>query len=148
VYERPALNSFRSARPEHYAKLVGIRLAMFVADGLILFGELRSFHVHISLYQGLLFSPVALLVGSLPLAPVGLGTLQFAMVKGLAGFAAPSDLLAAALAISFINLVWRVPLGVLSAGFVSGARSPASREGAALDSVPDKIGGAKIRSAV
>lgn len=148
VYERPALSSFRSARPAHYAKLVGIRLAMFVADGFILFGELRSFHVHLSLYQGLLFSPIALLVGSLPLAPVGLGTLQFAMVKGLAGFAAPSDLLAAALAISFINLVWRAPLGVLSVGFVSGARSAASREDAVRDPEPDEIGAAEIRKAV
>lgn len=136
VYERPALSSFRSARPRHYARLVGIRLAMFAADGLILFGELRSFHVDVSLYQGLLFAPVALLVGSLPLAPVGLGTLQFAVVKGLEGFAARSDLLAAALAISFINLVWRIPLGVLSAGSISDAGLAAGHERPARDGQP------------
>lgn len=128
VYERPALSSFRSARPTHYASLTGIRLAMFAADGFILFGELRSFHIHISLCHGLLFAPVALLVGSLPLAPVGFGTLQFAIVRGLAGFAARSDLLAAALAISMINLIWRIPLGVLSASAMSAAQAAGAPE--------------------
>jgi uncharacterized membrane protein YbhN (UPF0104 family) len=128
VYERPALSSFRSARPSHYARLAGIRVAIFVADGFILFAELRSFHVRLSLYQGLLFAPVSLLVGSLPLAPVGLGTLQFVMVRGLSEFAARSDLLAAALAISFINLIWRIPLGLLSVGSVAGGRAAAAVE--------------------
>lgn len=149
IYERPALSSFRSARPLHYARLTGIRLVIFLADGFILFGELRSFHVHISLYQGLLFAPVSLLVGSLPLAPVGLGTLQFAVVKGLAGFAARSDLLAAALAISFINLVWRIPLGMLSVRSMSGARQAAEREallhdGLDPDARAERIGGDRL----
>ncbi|MBF6568423.1 MAG: flippase-like domain-containing protein [Candidatus Binataceae bacterium] len=116
LYERPALTAFRMARPRHYMSLVLIRLPIFIADGFILFGELRSFHVDISLFQTLLFTPAVLLLGSLPFAPVGLGTLQFLFVKGLAGFAPRADLLAAALAISFINLVWRMPLGFVSIG--------------------------------
>jgi uncharacterized membrane protein YbhN (UPF0104 family) len=116
LYERPALTAFRTARPRHYVILAMIRLPMFAADGFILFGELRSFHVKISLFQTLLFTPAVLLLGSLPFAPVGLGTLQVLFVKGLAGFAPQADLLAAALAISFINLVWRLPLGFVSVG--------------------------------
>jgi uncharacterized membrane protein YbhN (UPF0104 family) len=116
LYERPAFSTFHAARLSHYVSLSLIRVPIFLVEGFVLYGELHSFHVQIPLVQAVLFSPVALLVGSLPLAPVGLGTLQLVFVKGLAGFAPESDLLAAALAISFINLVWRVPLGMVSYG--------------------------------
>jgi len=120
LYALPALATFREARPYHYLVLSLIRIPIFLAEGPILYGELRAFHVPISLYQAMLFAPAALLVGSLPLAPVGLGTLQLIFVKGLAGFAPEADLLAAALAISFANLMWRLPLGFMSVGWSAG----------------------------
>lgn len=131
VYERPALSGFRTARLSHYIKLTLIRAPIFLIEGLVLYGELRSFHIHLSLFQALLFSPVSLLVGSLPLAPVGLGTLQFVLVKGLAGFAPKAVLLTAGLAISGANLLWRLPLGLLSANFMAGL-SHAEKPTAAL----------------
>ncbi|MHB8382116.1 MAG: lysylphosphatidylglycerol synthase transmembrane domain-containing protein [Candidatus Binataceae bacterium] len=117
LYRRPALATFRQARPYHYLVLSLIRLPIFLAEGFILYGELHSFHVPIPLYQAMLFAPAALLVGSLPLAPVGLGTLQLVFVKGLAAFAPEADLFAVAMAISFANLIWRLPLGLISIGW-------------------------------
>lgn len=112
LQEPSAFICFRAARLCHYWKLTLIRTPIFIADGFCLYGELRSFHVHLSLFQALLFSPVSLLVCSLPVAPLGLGTLQVVFVKGLSGFAPSSDLLATALAISVAGLVWRIPLGL------------------------------------
>ena len=131
VYERPALRGFRAARLSHYVKLTLIRAPIFLIEGFVLYGELRSFHIRLSLFQTLLFSPVALLVGSLPLAPVGLGTLQLVLVKGLEGFAPRAVLLTAGLAISGANLLWRLPLGLLSADFLAGL-SIAEKPGAAV----------------
>jgi len=128
LYERPALGSFRAARLEHYAKLAALRLPIFAAEGLILYGQLHAFHVHRSMLQTVLFSPVALLIGSLPLAPVGLGTLQLVFVKGLAGCAMRSDLLAAALAISGVKLVWRAALGMTTLGYTRDLWSGGARE--------------------
>lgn len=112
LQEPSALMSFRAARLFHYWNLTLIRAPIFIADGFCLYGELRSFHVRLSLFQALLFSPVSLLVGSLPLAPLGLGTVQVVFVKGLGGFAPSSDLLATAFAISVAGLVWRILLGL------------------------------------
>jgi uncharacterized membrane protein YbhN (UPF0104 family) len=113
LYELPSLSTFRAARLSHYLRLSLIRVPIFLAEGLVLYGQLRSFHINISFVQATLFSPVALLVGSLPLAPAGLGTTQLVFVKGLARFAPGSDLLAASLAISFISLLWRLPLALV-----------------------------------
>jgi hypothetical protein len=132
LYERPALSGFRAARPAHYVKLTLIRLPIFLAEGFVLCGELRSFHIRMSLYQALLFSPVSLLVGSLPLAPVGLGTLQLVLVKGLAGLAPKAVLLTTGLAISFINFVWRIPLGLLSADFLNSSQAFSEKPHAAV----------------
>jgi uncharacterized membrane protein YbhN (UPF0104 family) len=115
LLDRPALESFRRARAWHYGVLAAIRMPIFLAEGFILYGELRSFHINLSLFQAILFAPVSIFLSSIPLAPVGLGTLQVIFVKGLAADGAQADLLAAALAICFINLVWRLPLGFLAA---------------------------------
>jgi uncharacterized membrane protein YbhN (UPF0104 family) len=134
IYEWPTLSGFRAAQLSHYGKLTLIRAIIFLIEGFVLYGELQSFHIRLSLYQALLFSPVSLLVGSLPLAPAGLGTLQLVLVKGLAGFAPKAALLTAGLAISVVNLLWRLPLGLLSADFLAG-RSLAKKSDPAVSTL-------------
>jgi len=116
IYERPSLISFRSAQPSHYLKLAVIRTPIFVAQGFIIYGQFLSFHIRVPLIEALALTPAVLVIGGMPLTPVGLGTLQAVVVGGFGAFASRSALLAMSLAISAVNLALRIPLGLGSAG--------------------------------
>jgi len=137
VYERRALISFRSAQPRHYLKLALIRAPIFAAQGFIIYGELRSFHVQVPLAQAFALMPAVLVIGGLPVTPVGLGPLQAVVVSGFSAFGSRSALLATSLAISAINLALRIPLGLGTAGaFAHEVREGASQPQSAMESLP------------
>jgi uncharacterized membrane protein YbhN (UPF0104 family) len=115
LYDRPSLSSFRAARLRHYVKLSTIRAGIFVGQAFVLYFGMRAFGVHAPLPQILAFELMVLFFGGLPITPVGLGTLPVVLLTGFHAFANRTDLLAMALSISFMNVLFRVPLVLGSA---------------------------------
>jgi uncharacterized membrane protein YbhN (UPF0104 family) len=116
IYERPSLTSFRSARACHYLGLGAIRTTIFLAYGAMLYFQVNAFGINVNLRALYALLPVVLLVDGLPITPVGLGPVQAILVGGLAAYAPRARLLAMALSISFMQIVFQAPLGLGSAG--------------------------------
>jgi uncharacterized membrane protein YbhN (UPF0104 family) len=113
IYDLPAMGAFRTARPRHYLSLSLIRAAIFGFQGFALYFEMRAFGLQIPLTMTLALAPVILLIASLPLTPVGLGSEQAAMVMCFRNFAAAADVLTVSLAISAGNMICRILLGLI-----------------------------------
>jgi uncharacterized membrane protein YbhN (UPF0104 family) len=116
IHDRPSLRSFRIARPCHYLRLAIIRAAIFLAYGAMLYFQVRGFQINVNAGDVFALLPAVLLVDGLPITPVGLGPVQAILVTGFAGYASRPRLLAMALSISLINVVFQAPLGLGSAG--------------------------------
>ena len=127
IYDRPSWHCFRIARPSHYLRLIGIRTAIFLAYGVMLYFQTRGFRVNVPPANVFAFLPAVLLFDGLPITPVGLGPVQAILVTGFAAYASRARLLAMALSISFMNIAFQAPLGLGSAGVFA-------REVAAVDS--------------
>jgi uncharacterized membrane protein YbhN (UPF0104 family) len=127
-YERPAMVSFRTARPRHYVRLMSIRLAIFVCAGFALYGQFRSFHLQVPLIEVLALTPFVMAVGNAPLSPVGIGTTQFVFVVGFQHFAARDDLVAVSLAVTALNFLFRVPMALACGASLIDEIALASRE--------------------
>jgi Lysylphosphatidylglycerol synthase TM region len=116
IYDCPSLISFRIARPCHYVRLAGIRTTIFLAYGVMLYFQVRGFRVNVHPVHVFALLPAVLLVDGLPITPLGLGPVQAILVIGFAAYASRARLLAMALSISFMNIVFQAPLGLGSAG--------------------------------
>jgi lysylphosphatidylglycerol synthase-like protein len=115
-YDRPSMQSFRIAQPAHYAHLAGIRIAIFLAYGVMLYFQIRGFRVKVNPAEVFAFLPAVLFFDGLPFTPVGLGPVQAILMAGFRAYASPARLLAMALSISFMNIALQAPLGLGSAG--------------------------------
>jgi|SRR5579875_1276000 uncharacterized membrane protein YbhN (UPF0104 family) len=115
-YDRPSMQAFRLAQPLHYVSLGAIRVAIFLAYGVMLYFQIKGFRVQVEPSQVFAFLPAVLFFDGLPFTPVGLGPVQAILVTGFQGYASPARLLAMALSISFMNIVFQAPLGLGSAG--------------------------------
>ncbi len=113
IYDLPAMGAFRTARPGHYLSLSLIRAAIFGFQGFALYFEMHAFGVQVPLTMTLALAPVILLIASLPLTPVGLGSEQAAMVMCFRNFAPAAEVLTVSLAISASNVICRILLGVI-----------------------------------
>ena len=113
---RPAMLAFRTARPHHYAVLGLIRLAILSSNALLFYVELRAFGLGVPLEAALALSPALIFAQNAPLTPSGLGPLQIVMVWGFSSYAPRDRILTAALAISVVQLLCRIPLGIGAAG--------------------------------
>jgi len=113
LYDLPAMSSFRQARLSHFVRLSLIRAVIFAMQGFALYFEMRAFHIDAPLRVALALTPVILLVTSIPLTPVGLGSEQAAMVLCFHAFGSTADLVAASLAVSASNIVFRIGLGMI-----------------------------------
>lgn len=128
LYERPSMVSFRTARPHHYARLMSIRLAIYVGAGFALWGQLQSFHIHVPLIQVLALTPFVMAIGNAPLSPAGIGTTQFVFVVGFAQFGSKDDLIAVSLVVTALNFLFRVPMAFISGSSLIDEITVASRE--------------------
>jgi uncharacterized membrane protein YbhN (UPF0104 family) len=113
---RRGMRAFRSARPHHYAVLGLIRMAIYVPNVLAFYLYFVSFRLNVPLAAVVALSPALMFAQSAPVTPSGLGPFQAIMVDGFAKFAPRSELLAAALGVSMVQLLCRVPMGVGTAG--------------------------------
>ncbi len=116
IYDRPSMHCFRIARPVHYLRLAGIRTAIFLAYGVMLYFQIRGFRIKVHPSDVFAFLPAVLLFDGLPITPVGLGPVQAILVTGFQAYASRARLLAMALSISFMNIAFQAPLGLGSAG--------------------------------
>jgi hypothetical protein len=115
-YDRPSMQSFRSAGLAHYVRLGGIRIAIFLAYGVGLYFQIRGFRIDIHPAQVFAVLPAVLFFDGLPFTPVGLGPVQAIIVTAFQAYASPARLLAMALSISFMSIAFQAPLGLGSAG--------------------------------
>ena len=116
LYTRPGLHAFRTAGWHEYLVLGGIRLATFVPQSVLYYYQLRSFDALVPFNIVVALTPAMLLVVNTPFTPSGVGPLQAVIVDGMRRFAPHGRLLAASLAISAMQLLCRLPLGVGAAG--------------------------------
>jgi len=116
IYERPSLISFRLAQPRDYLKLTLIRTPIFALQAPIIYWQLLSFSLRVPFIQALALTPAVVFIGGLPLTPVGIGPMQAIVVGGFSHFASRPSLLAMSLALSAINMAFRIPLGLGTAG--------------------------------
>jgi uncharacterized membrane protein YbhN (UPF0104 family) len=138
-YDRPSMRAFRIARPGHYARLAGIRVAIFLAYGVMLYFQIRGFRVQVHPSQVFAFLPAMLFFDGFPFTPVGLGPVQALLVTGLQAYAPPARLLAMALSVSFMNIAFQAPLGLGSAGAFAREVTQAATRGLLRDQ-PAPIG--------
>jgi Lysylphosphatidylglycerol synthase TM region len=115
LYDLPALSTFRRARPWHYLRLVALRTPIFALQGVALYLQMLAFHIRAPFGLVVALTPVIMLITSIPLTPVGLGSEQAAILLCFHSFAARADLVTFSLAISLTNVIFRMALG---AGFV------------------------------
>jgi len=113
---RRGMRAFRSARLHHYVVLGSIRMAIYVPNVLAFYLYFHSFRLNVPFVAVLAMSPALIFAQSAPISPSGLGPLQAIMVDGFARFATRSELLTAALGVSIVQLLCRIPLGVGAAG--------------------------------
>jgi uncharacterized membrane protein YbhN (UPF0104 family) len=113
---RQGMRAFRLARPYHFAVLGLIRAAIYVPNALSFYIYLVSFHLSVPLLAVVALSPALMFAQSAPITPSGLGPLQAVMVSGFSNFAPRSELLTAALGVSIVQLLCRVPMGLGAAG--------------------------------
>jgi uncharacterized membrane protein YbhN (UPF0104 family) len=113
---RPALVSFRRANLKIYLELCLIRAAIFVPQGFIFYVCMMAFHVAVPMAMVLAVTPAILAAGGLPFNPVGLGPLQAVAVHAFGRFAPTDRILAIFLLFSGLLLLYRLPLGLGTAG--------------------------------
>lgn len=128
ILARPSMEAFRNARPVHYAKLFAVRMTIFALAGVALYLQMIAFGVKAPFGEVMAFNPAVILLGGLPLTPVGMGPLQAVLVSGFGSFGSRSQLLAMSLAVSGMSIAFRAPLGLTTAGLFARDVAQASRK--------------------
>ncbi|HVN63210.1 MAG TPA: lysylphosphatidylglycerol synthase domain-containing protein [Candidatus Binataceae bacterium] len=117
--DRDSMEAFRTARPSHYARLLSIRFIIFALSGVALYLQMAAFGIKAGFGNVMAFNPAVILLGGLPITPVGMGPYQAVVVRGFSAFASKSDLLAASLAITGTAIAFRIPMGLFSASLMA-----------------------------
>ncbi|MGH7905149.1 MAG: lysylphosphatidylglycerol synthase domain-containing protein [Candidatus Binataceae bacterium] len=116
MYNRPSARAFREAGLREYLTLGGIRLTIIVVQGFLFYYSIYAFTSKVPLKAVLALTPGMLAATNEPITPAGLGPLQVVVVAGLSRFAPRDRVLAAALGISIMHLLCRLPLGIGAGG--------------------------------
>ncbi|MGH7986908.1 MAG: lysylphosphatidylglycerol synthase domain-containing protein, partial [Candidatus Binataceae bacterium] len=116
MYGRPSAKAFREAGLREYLSLGAIRLSLMVAQGFLFYYSFVAFAPKVPLVAVLALTPGMLAAFNQPVTPAGLGPLQAIVVGGLSHYASNDRILAAALGISIMHLLCRLPLGLGAAG--------------------------------
>jgi uncharacterized membrane protein YbhN (UPF0104 family) len=116
LYSRTSFAAFRQARLYHYLILMAIRVPIFLVQCVAFYLQMISFNVHVTLAQVIAATPAIMLLTALPIVPVGLGTDQAVMVYGFHAYGSKADLLSMSLATNAMGILFRLALGLSSAG--------------------------------
>ena len=95
------------------AVLIAVRTCYFGGFVLYFWFGTQAFHTAVPLPMALAATPIILVIGSLPVTPAGLGTVQAAMLYLFAPYGPPAAILAFALAYPVALIITRLPLGLL-----------------------------------
>jgi uncharacterized membrane protein YbhN (UPF0104 family) len=110
------VSGLRTARMRTYLELGAIRLGIFLPDAAIVYIAMRAFRIDVPFLIVLAVLPAIIAAGGIPLTPTGLGPMQAVAVYEFAQYATTSGVLATFLALGVALLVYRLPLGLGSAG--------------------------------
>jgi uncharacterized membrane protein YbhN (UPF0104 family) len=116
MYNRPSAKAFREAGLRAYLELGSIRLAMTVAQAFLYYYSIKAFVPNVPVLPVLALTPAIQAASNEPVTPQGLGPLQAIVVAGLSKYAHHDKILVAALGISVLGLLCRLPLGLGAAG--------------------------------
>jgi hypothetical protein len=116
MYNRPSAKAFREAGWRAYLTLGGIRIALNAIQGFLYYYSMTAFAQGVPLVQTLALTPGIQAASNEPITPQGLGPLPAVIVGGLSKYAPHDKILAAALGISVLGLLCRLPLGLGAAG--------------------------------
>ncbi|MBV8772554.1 MAG: flippase-like domain-containing protein [Deltaproteobacteria bacterium] len=116
LYNRPSAKAFREAGVRAYLTLGSIRLGLLTLQVFVYHYSIAAFARNVPMVQTLALSPGIQAASDEPITPQGLGPLQAVVVGGLAKYAPRDKILAAALGISVVALLCRLPLGLGAAG--------------------------------
>lgn len=116
MYNRPSAQAFREAGWRAYLELGGIRLALIAMQSILYYYAVIAFEPRVPITSVLALTPGIQAASNEPITPQGLGPLQAVVVDGLAKYTSQDKILAAALGISVIALLCRLPLGLGAAG--------------------------------
>jgi uncharacterized membrane protein YbhN (UPF0104 family) len=116
MYNRPSAKAFREAGLRAYLTLGSIRFALIGLQGFLYYFSIKAFAQGVPLAQTLALTPGIQAASNEPITPQGLGPLQAVVVDGLSKYAPHDKILAAALGISVLALLCRLPLGLGAAG--------------------------------
>jgi uncharacterized membrane protein YbhN (UPF0104 family) len=116
MYNRPSAKAFRKAGWRQYAVLGSIRTGMVAAQSVLYCYAILAFAPKVPFRQVIALTPAIQAASNEPVTPQGLGPLQALFVDGLSKFAPRDQILAAALGISVLALLCRLPLGLGAAG--------------------------------
>jgi hypothetical protein len=115
LYHRPGMKAFREAGLRAYLALGAIRFTLIIIQLFVYYYSMLAF-TQVPLIQTLALGPGIQAASNEPVTPQGLGPLQAVVVGGLSKYAPRAKVLAAALGISIIALLCRLPLGLSAAG--------------------------------
>lgn len=116
MYNRPSAKAFREAGWRAYLELGSIRLTLNAAQAFLYYYSMVAFAPQVPLASVLALTPGIQAASNEPITPQGLGPLQAVIVSGLAKYAPHDRILAAALGISVLGLLCRLPLGLGAVG--------------------------------
>ncbi len=116
MYNRPSARAFREAGLGAYLLLGSIRMSMIAAQCVLYSYSVKAFAPQVPFAQVMALSPAIQAASNEPLTPQGLGPMQAVFVDGLSRFAPRDKILAAALGISVLALLCRLPFGIGAAG--------------------------------
>lgn len=127
VQAHPVASTFRQARPLDYGHALLVRFPLHIAINTALFFVAWTFGVHIPFLKVLAAFPIVILVGTIPITPGGLGTIQVATIELFkdsvagpvlaTGSVTPSELLLAmSLVLLFANYLLKAITGSLFFG--------------------------------
>lgn len=111
IRAHPVFFTFRDARFSDYGVTLAARFPIHLAVNTTLFFVARTFGVEIPLLTVLAHLPVVIILGTIPITPAGLGTIQIATVELFKDHAAPEILLTMSLLFGLVNLALKVGMG-------------------------------------
>lgn len=124
LLEQHLFHAFRESSMGDYVKAILVRLPIVIVVSSMFYLPLIAFKVTTPIWVFLLYSPIVLLAGVLPLTPAGLGTSQALVIAlfshqlqspllSLEGVTAASILLASSLVWMFLNLILKCSSGFI-----------------------------------
>ncbi len=112
VKDMALLETFNEAGLKSYIVLPLWRGLYFATFILFFYLALKAFHVYIPILTLASYVPVIFFIGNLPVTPLGLGTIQAAMLFFFKDYSSEANILAFSVTYSTTLILFRIPIGL------------------------------------